>query len=62
MRVTDPPAIKALAHPMRLDLLELLATEHEVSQVLGCHVEMRSEPGRDFPVGAAYQPANAHRS
>jgi hypothetical protein len=47
---------------MRLDLLELLATEHEVSQVLGCHVEMRSEPGRDFPVGAAYQPANAHRS
>jgi DNA-binding transcriptional ArsR family regulator len=26
MRVTDPRAIKALAHPMRLDLLELLAT------------------------------------
>jgi DNA-binding transcriptional ArsR family regulator len=26
MRVTDPQAIKALAHPMRLDLLELLAT------------------------------------
>jgi DNA-binding transcriptional ArsR family regulator len=26
MRVTDPLAIKALAHPVRLDLLELLAT------------------------------------
>ncbi|WP_091655835.1 ArsR/SmtB family transcription factor [Micromonospora auratinigra] len=26
MRVTDPQAIKALTHPMRLDLLELLAT------------------------------------
>jgi DNA-binding transcriptional ArsR family regulator len=26
MRVTDPQAIKALAHPMRLDLLELLTT------------------------------------
>jgi DNA-binding transcriptional ArsR family regulator len=26
MRVTDPQAIKALAHPVRLDLLELLAT------------------------------------
>jgi DNA-binding transcriptional ArsR family regulator len=25
MRVTDPQAIKALAHPLRLDLLELLA-------------------------------------
>src|SRR4051794_8216025 len=25
MRVTDPQAIRALAHPLRLDLLELLA-------------------------------------
>ncbi|MFC4070303.1 winged helix-turn-helix domain-containing protein [Actinoplanes subglobosus] len=26
MRITDPTAIRALAHPLRLDLLELLAT------------------------------------
>src|SRR5690348_8450535 len=26
MRVTDPTAIRALAHPLRLDLMELLGT------------------------------------
>jgi hydroxyacylglutathione hydrolase len=27
-----------------------------VTHVLGCHVEMTGRPGRDFPLGAAYQP------
>jgi glyoxylase-like metal-dependent hydrolase (beta-lactamase superfamily II) len=27
-----------------------------VTHVLGCHVEMAAEPGRDFPLGATYQP------
>jgi hydroxyacylglutathione hydrolase len=27
-----------------------------VSHVLGCHVEMTSRPGRDYPIGATYQP------
>jgi len=44
MRVTDPQAIKALAHPMRLDLLELLATEHEVSHVAD---RRATDPGTD---------------
>ncbi|SBT37273.1 MBL fold metallo-hydrolase [Micromonospora auratinigra] len=39
-----------------LDRLVAFAEEHEVSHVLGCHVEMRSEPGRDFPIGAGHQP------
>lgn len=40
MRVTDPRAIKALAHPLRLDLLELLAaispaTAAQCGRILG---------------------------
>ena len=27
-----------------------------VTHVLGCHVEMTGRPGRDFPLGATYQP------
>jgi hydroxyacylglutathione hydrolase len=27
-----------------------------VTHVLGCHVEMTGHPGRDFPLGATYQP------
>ncbi len=27
--------------------------------MLGCHVEMTSSPGRDYPVGATYQPDEA---
>jgi glyoxylase-like metal-dependent hydrolase (beta-lactamase superfamily II) len=40
-----------------LDRLVAFTQEHEVTHVLGCHVEMRSQPGRDFPLGAAYQPS-----
>jgi glyoxylase-like metal-dependent hydrolase (beta-lactamase superfamily II) len=29
---------------------------HPVSHVLGCHIEMTTTPGQDYPVGWAYQP------
>jgi glyoxylase-like metal-dependent hydrolase (beta-lactamase superfamily II) len=30
--------------------------EHPVSHVLGCHIEMTTTPGQDYPVGWTYQP------
>ncbi|WP_064741679.1 MBL fold metallo-hydrolase [Hamadaea tsunoensis] len=39
-----------------LDRLVAFADEHTVSYVLGCHVEMRQQPRRDFPIGATYHP------
>jgi glyoxylase-like metal-dependent hydrolase (beta-lactamase superfamily II) len=33
-----------------------LAGRRPVTHVLGCHIEMRSAAGRDFPIGATYQP------
>jgi hydroxyacylglutathione hydrolase len=27
-----------------------------VTQVMGCHIEMSRTPGRDYPIGATYQP------
>ncbi|WP_063774693.1 MBL fold metallo-hydrolase [Kitasatospora azatica] len=42
-----------------LDTLERLvafAATRPVTHVLGCHVEMTSRPGRDYPIGAGYQP------
>ncbi|MDG4826668.1 MBL fold metallo-hydrolase [Asanoa sp. WMMD1127] len=39
-----------------LDRLVAFADGHEVTHVLGCHVEMRDKPRRDFPIGATYQP------
>ena len=32
------------------------ARTRPVTQVMGCHVEMTRTPGRDFPIGATYQP------
>jgi hydroxyacylglutathione hydrolase len=32
------------------------AAARDVTQVMGCHVEMTTRPGRDFPLGATYQP------
>jgi hydroxyacylglutathione hydrolase len=32
------------------------AAARPVRHVLGCHVEMTGQPGRDYPVGATYQP------
>jgi hydroxyacylglutathione hydrolase len=31
--------------------------QRDITHVLGCHVEMTIEPGRDYPLGATYQPA-----
>ena len=40
-----------------LDRLVTLAEQHPVSAVLGCHIEMASAPGVDYPIGTRYQPA-----
>ena len=32
------------------------AAGREVTRVLGCHIEMRRAPGRDYPAGSTYQP------
>jgi hydroxyacylglutathione hydrolase len=49
--VQDHPTFAA-----SLDRLVALAETRPVTHVLGCHVEMTSRPGRDFPFGATYQP------
>lgn len=36
-------------------LVDFAATRN-VRQVLGCHVEMTSQPGRAYPIGATFQP------
>ena len=42
-----------------LDRLVALATSRRVTAVLGCHVEMTTTPGRDYPRGATWQPDEA---
>lgn len=49
--VHDFPAFRA-----SLDRLVQLAADRPVTHVLGCHIEMRRTPGRDYPIGARYQP------
>jgi hydroxyacylglutathione hydrolase len=39
-----------------LDRMIALAESHPVTHVLGCHIEMTRRPGRDYPLGARYQP------
>jgi hydroxyacylglutathione hydrolase len=39
-----------------LDRLVAITMQRPVTQVLGCHIEMSREPGRDYPIGATYQP------
>lgn len=39
-----------------LDRMVALADSRRVTHVLGCHIEMTSQPGRDYPLGATYQP------
>jgi hydroxyacylglutathione hydrolase len=39
-----------------LNRLVDFAAARPVTRVLGCHVEMTSKPGRDYPAGAIYQP------
>jgi glyoxylase-like metal-dependent hydrolase (beta-lactamase superfamily II) len=42
-----------------LDKLVAFAGVHEVTAVLGCHIEMTKTPGRDYPLGCLYQPDEA---
>ncbi|MEV0912916.1 MBL fold metallo-hydrolase [Streptomyces sp. NPDC049967] len=42
-----------------LDRLVAFSSARKVNHVLGCHIEMTAEPGRDFPLGATFQP-NEH--
>jgi hydroxyacylglutathione hydrolase len=39
-----------------LDRMVAMAESRPVTHVLGCHIEMTSRPGRDYPLGARYQP------
>lgn len=39
-----------------LDRLVEFARARTVTHVMGCHVEMRRRPGRDYPIGTTYQP------
>jgi hydroxyacylglutathione hydrolase len=39
-----------------LDRMTDLAGSRAVTHVLGCHIEMTRQPGRDYPLGATYQP------
>jgi len=39
-----------------IDRLITFAGTHPVTHVLGCHIEMTSQPGIDYPVRTTYQP------
>lgn len=39
-----------------LDRMVALAESRIVTHVMGCHIEMTRQPGRDYPLGATYQP------
>ena len=39
-----------------LDRLLWLTQSRRVRHVMGCHIEMSSTPGRDYPLGSTYQP------
>ena len=42
-----------------LERIVQLAEERCVTHVMGCHIEMTGTPGRDYPIGARYQPNEA---
>lgn len=44
------------AYVATIDRLLKFASANPVSHILGCHVEMTTEPGRDYPIGAFHQP------
>lgn len=50
-------AADAAAYRATLDRLVAFTGTHTVTHVLGCHVEMQRKAGRDYPLGATYQPA-----
>ncbi|MEP7023996.1 MAG: MBL fold metallo-hydrolase, partial [Actinomycetota bacterium] len=39
-----------------LDRLVEFAGQRPVTHVMGCHIEMTRQPGRDYPLGCGYQP------
>jgi len=39
-----------------IDRLAQWCSDHPVSYLLGCHIEMTTSPGEDYPVGWTYQP------
>lgn len=49
--VADYPELVAT-----LNRLVAFCATHEVTWVMGCHVEMTDRPYRDYPAGATYQP------
>ncbi len=49
--VEDWPAFRAT-----IDRLIAFAETHPVSHVLGCHIEMSTTPGVDYPIRTVYQP------
>jgi hydroxyacylglutathione hydrolase len=54
-----PGRLFAFDYPAFLSTLDRLvdfAENHSVTHVLGCHVEMRRAPGRDYAMGVTYQP------
>jgi glyoxylase-like metal-dependent hydrolase (beta-lactamase superfamily II) len=49
--IADHPAYRAT-----LERLVAFTETRTVTHVLGCHIEMTRKPGRDYPLGAQYQP------
>ncbi|MGB8861595.1 MAG: MBL fold metallo-hydrolase [Ilumatobacteraceae bacterium] len=44
------------AYTDSLDRLASFVDGHPISHVMGCHIEMSTTPGRDYPLGTRYQP------
>ena len=54
-----PGRIYAFDFPAYLDSLERtveFARTRQITHVMGCHIEMTRQPGKDYPVGCPYQP------
>ena len=49
--IQDWPAFKA-----SIERLALFVKSHEISSVLGTHIEMSTKPGIDYPIQSTYQP------
>ena len=44
------------AFAVSMERLAQFAQARPVTHVMGCHIEMTRRPGRDYPIGALYQP------
>jgi glyoxylase-like metal-dependent hydrolase (beta-lactamase superfamily II) len=54
-----PGRIYAFDFPAFLASMERMvefASTRRITHVMGCHIEMRRQPGRDYPLGCTYQP------